>query len=556
MADPCASYLPSPSIYTTIPISPQMPFRAVDPQELTVRIAQLATQSRHQPQSTEPPPLSSNSSPISSLPTELLIEVFKFAIPTERFPCPSPTTAPLSLVHVCRYWRQLAKAIPTLWSALHLNYRNAVEDILPTRIWLSLSGDEPLSISLSLDFDEKPHQAIINALVDHSERWKHVRFEFQNLQCPQMYDLAPAMDRVPMLSSFEFHARAMSNFNIEPISKLLVTAPNLKELTWVDDLADAETLHSLPLPQLSRLSLSMNYGRLDYLKLFNMCLNLEHVRISRPFPDIQPPQTPLLLAKLTSLNIAHDLTGILDNLILPSLKHFRVHMDAGVPENLNGRLSRALSEMPGTGQQCWDPTPLLNLVERSSCAIERLSICTPMFASGFSECLKVLSPSLKSLTISGWSTFNNTAIQALTPHKRMDPCSSLSSSEGGKGEIYSFCPFLVELKIDSIIPHSCSLVDMVQKRLELPLHSPHLPSPSTSSDLHPPQILPLKSLRAQYLTCHRDIPYLRELAAQANSRSKGSFQLSIVESRIGVARGSSAGRTRTLMFRQKTSESR
>ncbi|EAU85425.2 hypothetical protein CC1G_12564 [Coprinopsis cinerea okayama7 len=519
----------------------------LDPFHLIQPITQWASPQNPIPHTPLDTPNSANSSPISSLPPEILAEIFLLALPADQFPSPSPSAAPLNILNVCSLWRQVAKATPALWSALHLSYQSADDDVAPTELWLSHSGNMPLSLSLSIDFDEKPHQAIIDVFTKRSARWKNVRLEFRHLQCPPM---------------------DISTFNVKPITGLLATAPHLKELTWVDDLADAETLHSLPLPRLSRLSLSMDYGSLDYLKLLNLCSNLEHIRITRPFPEIQPPQPPLVLTKLTSLNIAHDLTGLLDHLILPSLKHVRVHMDSGVPEHLNGRYSRAILALPsaaanGTlGMLSWDPTSLLNLVERSSCAIETLWVHAPMKESDLTKCLEASSRTLKSLTLSGGLVLGDTIIRSLTPRRVLASVHSTSSLEGDPDKWGCLCPSLSELVLDTPLPSTSSLVEMVQGRLgvTLPLANWNSASliPSVTIAAATPQlhIASLGRLKVHYPSGHRDIDCLRELSSVANSENAGSFDLSIVESRTGNVRGSSAGRTRSFMYRRKACASR
>jgi F-box-like len=516
----------------------------LDFEELARRVNQLANTTPPQQHAS-----SLKSSPISLLPNELLAEIFLLALPGERFPSPSTTSAPLSLTHVCRDWRRLAEALPELWTCLHLHSQLG-DDVLPAQQWLTRSANRPLSLSLSIDFDEKPHQDIIDTFSQHSSRWERVRFEFRSLQCPLMYNLDMASGNIPLLSSFEFHARDVSSDNITPITSLLSTAPSLRDVTWVDDLADAPALLGLPLPRLSRLSLSMHNGSLDYLQLLNLCTNLEHIRIRRPLPEIRPPQLPLTLSKLTSLNIAHDLTaGLLDHLVLPALKHVRVHKDSGPPR----RFSRTLANMPGSPPDdtagCWDPTPFLNLVERSGCAIESLGINAAMKEGDLSRCLQACSSSLKHLSLSGGLALGVDVIHALTPKRVLRAIQSSSLDEND--DIWTCaCPGLSELTHEALLPSSLSLAALVQTRLGLMPHA-------TSSPSSPPHITPLAYLRAHYQAGHQDIARLRELALAANGRRSDAFQLSIIETRIGNVRGSSAtGRQRLYPPRLRAAASR
>lgn len=506
----------------------------LDPAELQERLTQWAHE--HGPSNAaHTPPAPQNGSPISSLPPELLSEVFIGCLPDDQYPAPDITAAPILPMHVCKSWRNVARHTPELWSSLQLNYRCAEEDVPATELWLRNSGDLPLSLSLSIDFHERPHQAILNLVSRYAKRWKHVRFEFRNLSCPAMYNLATALDNVTMLSTFEFHARDVSTSNIAPITQLLSSAPNLKELTWVDDLADTATMLALPLSRLARLSLSMSYGKLDYLGLLDQCANLEHIRIAHPYPETNPSQTPLFLPKLTSLNITHDLTGILNYLILPSLKHVRVHLDSAhhsSSDNEGRRYSRlalagihpgasASATAAGTEERgSWDPTNLLHLIERSSCRIESLKVNTKLSPADLLRCLKACSGSLRSLTLPGGPSIS-ALVDMLIPGG-----SPLQGDDSAAG---CLCPRLEELVIHTRIPSTCSLLELVRRRME-----------RSRGDGLQADCSPLKSLRLHYPAGHKDIASLRDIAFVLNSQKRGSLDLRIVEMRMGNLRGSSA----------------
>ncbi|KAF8180587.1 hypothetical protein BJ912DRAFT_1062363 [Pholiota molesta] len=79
----------------------------------------LPTSANHpMPSPTSPSPVH----PISSLPYEILLEIFIHCLP--RYPLlqqqPSTASAPILLCHVCSSWRRLAQASPALWT--HLSY--------------------------------------------------------------------------------------------------------------------------------------------------------------------------------------------------------------------------------------------------------------------------------------------------------------------------------------------------------------------------------------------------------------------------------------------------
>ncbi|TFK40322.1 hypothetical protein BDQ12DRAFT_680744 [Crucibulum laeve] len=422
-----------------------------------------------------------SSAPIARLPYELLVEIFIHCLPKHPFIIPSRVQAPLVLTQICREWRTIALSTPTLWSSLHINYHDRSKDIPSTILWLSRSGDRPLSISLSIDFNEQRHQGILDVLSAHSHRWQHVRFDFRHLLCPRKYHLTRAAHRTPQLRTFEFHAQDISNTNITPITKLLNAAPGLREVSWVDDLADTDTMLELPLSRLTRLSLAMDRGTLDYLELLDQCSNLEHIRITRPCVDALPPRPPLLLSKLTSLNISHDLTGILDHLVLPALKHVRIHAE-------HERQHRSYYGATPATAEAWSPAPFLSLVERSACAVESLCVNAPMGEQDLVECVRSTADSLTRLSVMGVEVSD--VFVGLLTYPEQD---SLS---------FGLCTSLEELTLDTRITCASGvLTRMVESRLSIP-----------SGEFREDTRKQLQKLRV--LDGHKDMRRLRELGAE------------------------------------------
>ncbi|KAF9565212.1 hypothetical protein CPC08DRAFT_815515 [Agrocybe pediades] len=418
---------------------------------------------------------------ISCLPPEIMAEIFAFCLPSETFPIPSRSEAPLLLTQVSSYWRTLAISTPELWTALHINYKDPVEDIPACNNWLSRSINRPVSLSIAIDFGEKPQQEILDAICKHSRRWKHVRFDFRHLLCPPMYSLDSALDNVPQLSTFEFHARDISNTNVYPITRLLASAPQLRQVSWVDDLADTKTIMELPLGQLSHLSLAMEHGHLDYLQVLNECLNLEHVKITKPLFRAIHPQQSLCLPKLTSLNIASDLTGIFDHLTLPSLREVRIHTDLDKHAQSHAHLSSSLPHVhPSLSTELWNPATFCALIERSACSITSLSITSPMAEDALMECLRRSSHSLQKLSVEGTGV-GDVLLKSLThPSNRKEQhlmaydtrvdIDSIESLEGNRlaVDVEALCPRLEEIAFDTRVRSTQDvLANMVESRLNL-----------------------------------------------------------------------------------------
>lgn len=398
---------------------------------------------------------SCQSGPMSRLPAELLAQIFGYCLSDETFPVPASSQAPLLVAHTCSRWRRVTLSTPSLWTRLHVVYKDPVLDVPMASDWLQRSGCLLLSISISIDFNEQPAQEILDVICHHSSRWRHVRLEFRGLYCPPMYSLSRAENNAPLLRAFEFSARDISSANITPIISLLNSAPQLRELTWVDDLADTRRLMELPLSRLTLLSITMRQGTLDYLELLDRCYNLEHIRITRPRPgDTRSVRQPLVLSKLTSLNIAYDLTAIIDFLVLPALKHVRIHAEGQTHQT--ARRSAAAAIGP------WLPVSFLSLIKRSSCAIKSLWLDVPMTETCLAECLEMSSSSLTKLTVSGVVITD----KLLSSLNCSPVSSSPSTSDPPSPSCWPLCPSLKEINLNTRISSSPgALVQMVQSRL-------------------------------------------------------------------------------------------
>lgn len=411
-----------------------------------------------------------NAGSSTCLPIELLARIFEYCLPEDAYPAPSETQAPLLLAHTCSHWRAVALSTPFLWSRLHITYKDPSLDVLMTSNWLQRSGCLPLFISVTIGFNERPAQELLDVICHHSSRWKHIRFEFRGLYCPPMYSLALAKGNTPLLHAFEFDARDISSVNILPVISLLNLAPKLREVIWVDDLADMRQLMELPLSQLTRLSVTMSHGTLDYLELLNQCYNLEQIRITRPRPgDTRQPRAPLLLSKLTSLSIAYDLTAILDSLTLPALKHVRIHSEGPVSPSI-GRYTGAGRNANEAEADClWSPVSFVSLVKRSSCSIESLSLDTYMAESCLIQCLEETTSSLTKLNVTG-VTITDKLISSLTYSPSVSPTSSSSSSSplyaASARNSSSLCPLLQDICLNTrLMSTPGALVQMAESRL-------------------------------------------------------------------------------------------
>ncbi|KAJ7020267.1 hypothetical protein C8F04DRAFT_909373, partial [Mycena alexandri] len=62
--------------------------------------------------------------PVLTLPTEIICEIFIHFLPVyPECPPPAGILSPTNLTQICRQWRDIALAIPTLWRAMRLSFK-------------------------------------------------------------------------------------------------------------------------------------------------------------------------------------------------------------------------------------------------------------------------------------------------------------------------------------------------------------------------------------------------------------------------------------------------
>ncbi|KAJ7639746.1 hypothetical protein DFH06DRAFT_1099193 [Mycena polygramma] len=122
--------------------------------------------------------------PVLILPNEIVSEIFTHFLPV--YPNCPPTIGLLSpylLCQICRKWREIAIATPTLWSAIAISLGRMrrleqKHDLLKN--WLKLSGSCLLSIKLYGDFDVVGPglPRFLRTVTDHRVRWEHLSLPF------------------------------------------------------------------------------------------------------------------------------------------------------------------------------------------------------------------------------------------------------------------------------------------------------------------------------------------------------------------------------------------
>ncbi|KAJ7672389.1 hypothetical protein DFH06DRAFT_91867 [Mycena polygramma] len=116
--------------------------------------------------------------PVLTLPDEITSEVFTQLLPVyPKCPAPIDILFLFLVCGICRRWRDIALATPTLWRAVSLSLRNPKRREQAVRLlelFLPRSGACPLSIELkgtgpSVDMDR-----IYLMIAEHCARWEHM----------------------------------------------------------------------------------------------------------------------------------------------------------------------------------------------------------------------------------------------------------------------------------------------------------------------------------------------------------------------------------------------
>ncbi|KAJ7073813.1 hypothetical protein C8F01DRAFT_3311 [Mycena amicta] len=131
--------------------------------------------------------IESSSFPVSTLPTELIIEIFEQYVPP--YPACPPLlgdASPTKLAQICRRWRAIAHSMSTLWRAIALfdhcagnGPRVSVAQLETAAAWLERSGALPISVLMGYRYSTRYRRAEgLKLILAHRARWEYVSFDF------------------------------------------------------------------------------------------------------------------------------------------------------------------------------------------------------------------------------------------------------------------------------------------------------------------------------------------------------------------------------------------
>ncbi|KAJ7186495.1 hypothetical protein C8R46DRAFT_276044 [Mycena filopes] len=155
---------------------------------------------------------------ILDLPIEIVCEIFMQFLPT--YPLCPPLTgsqSPTLLTHICRRWREIAVATPSLWRAITVLYDFDADDegVVPmvgtngaglaqiVDIWLKRSNQYPLSLQFEAGETPPPILSTAFALaVSHISRWEYVKLDLPRADLETILGPLPLLQQLDLALNF------------------------------------------------------------------------------------------------------------------------------------------------------------------------------------------------------------------------------------------------------------------------------------------------------------------------------------------------------------------
>ncbi|KAJ7655816.1 hypothetical protein DFH06DRAFT_1200964 [Mycena polygramma] len=202
-------------------------------------------------------------------------------------------SSPMILTHICRHWREIALAMPTLWRAISFySYTNSAQRPI-VDVWLERSRYYPLSIVIHTR--RWSVSEILAAIVPYQARWEHIEFSIS----PS--DLHTIVGPMPLLQHLDLSVGDEVSLPVE-----FFDVPKLRTAV----LGQHGTSNiTLPWAQLTGLTLN-TVLRDEYIAILRQTPNLRRCDLEIFNSDNMDPPHELTLPRLESLTICNAYSGM------------------------------------------------------------------------------------------------------------------------------------------------------------------------------------------------------------------------------------------------------
>ncbi|KAJ7199807.1 hypothetical protein GGX14DRAFT_467411 [Mycena pura] len=232
------------------------------------------------------------------------------------YPLRPPLRGPLSptvLTRICRKWREIALACPTLWRAISIpsSYNNRSRVLAMSEQWLRKSGCRPLSIEINELFSPSVDSEIFAII--HSARWEYLKLRNANDRPP----LGTLEGPMPLLRHLELFGHWCGSF----IGISRDEAPLLRTVV----IGDGLDLTNVVMPWVQLTSLTMElvfiYECAPILQeASNLIFCVLGIIGESPVNELPDIRLPFLETLLVSHPHRRPITGFVDALVLPRLR--------------------------------------------------------------------------------------------------------------------------------------------------------------------------------------------------------------------------------------------
>ncbi|KAG6810101.1 hypothetical protein H0H92_013291, partial [Tricholoma furcatifolium] len=313
---------------------------------------------------------------VDRLPFEVLAQIFLYALtnnaydwgsrgpPTfRRFPrlsvSPACSADPMIFSHVSSFWRAVAIQTSDLWTKLSI-YGTRWKQVPVIETWIQRANNKPISFTFfeCLDgflvdgdaykaYDPNPNtNEIVQALIQHSHRWKSVEFRFARRIPEALMDMPH--NRLPILEKAAISSRDNISLPCSPsaamppllkVWKAFHSAPNLKSAEYEVDYMESP-IREINMTSLTSIDMMLTVE--SFFEILPQCMHLETIqytdararfhdshlngKLKRSYPPLPDPEKPVILPRLKNLHMVTENPAdeVFERLTLPSLTSLHV----------------------------------------------------------------------------------------------------------------------------------------------------------------------------------------------------------------------------------------